>query len=83
MFYIKTNSRVDVGNNQLPEPPGNQIYDLTSIAKFAGRHMRKLRRNWSLTKNDITKSLSRITKKKSRRDLSAIGKYYAFSLLHV
>lgn len=31
--------------------------------------MRKLRRNWSLTKNDISKSLSRMTKKKSRIDL--------------
>lgn len=31
--------------------------------------MRKLRRNWSLTKNDISKSLSRMTKRKSRTDL--------------
>lgn len=45
--------------------------------------MRKLRRNWSLTKNDITKSLSRITKKKSRSDLSSIGNLLLFVAIRV
>lgn len=61
---------MDIGNNQLPEPPNNQqTYVLTRLAASAGKHMRKLRRNWSLTKNDISKSLSRMTKRKSRTDL--------------
>lgn len=64
---------MDIGNNQLPEPPNNQTYVLTRLAATAGKHMRKLRRNWSLTKNDISKSLSRMTKKKSRTDLDNAG----------
>lgn len=46
---------------QLPDPP-TQPY---SIFAKAGKHMKKLRRNWSLTKSDISKSLSRINIMKS------------------
>ena len=35
---------------------------LTKLAEAAGKKMRKLRRNWSLKKNDISRSLSRIRK---------------------
>ncbi|XP_017775563.1 PREDICTED: uncharacterized protein LOC108561925 [Nicrophorus vespilloides] len=72
--FAKTDSGVDMGNTQLPEPPSNQIYVFTRLAVSAGKHMKRLRRNWSLTKNDITKSLSRMTKRKSRTDLDAIDK---------
>lgn len=57
-------------NAQLPDPPNQQPYVLTRLAASAGKHMKRLRRNWSLTKSDITKSLSRMTKKKSRTDLT-------------
>ncbi|XP_044260068.1 uncharacterized protein LOC123008342 [Tribolium madens] len=70
--FTKVNSHdsgLDIGNSQLPETPNNQTYVLTRLAATAGKHMRKLRRNWSLTKNDISKSLSRMTKRKSRTDL--------------
>lgn len=63
-----------MGNSQLPEPPVSQSYGFTRFAVSAGKHMRRLRRNWSLTKNDITKSLSRMAKRKSRTDLETIGK---------
>lgn len=60
-----------MGNCQLPEPPNNSnIYSLTQLAVKAGQQMKKLRRNWSLTKNDITKSLSRINLMKSNTNLS-------------
>ena len=35
---------------------------LSKFAEAAGKKMRKLRRNWSLKKNDISRSLSRIRK---------------------
>ena len=40
----------------------NSVSNLSKIAEAAGRKMKKLRRNWSLKKNDITRSLSRIRK---------------------
>lgn len=46
---------------QLPDPPNQSTqYSLTQLAAKAGKKIEKLRRNWSLTKSDITKSLSRI-----------------------
>lgn len=64
-----------MGNTQLPEPPNNQqTYVLTRLAASAGKQMKRLRRNWSLTKNDITKTIGRMTKKKSRTELSSIRK---------
>lgn len=65
-----------MGHSQLPEPPGansasSNIYGFTRLAASANKHMKRLRRNWSLTKNDITKSLSRMTKKKSTTNLSS------------
>ncbi|KAK5645320.1 hypothetical protein RI129_006620 [Pyrocoelia pectoralis] len=68
---IQNDSWADLGNSQLPDPPTNQSYGLTRLAVSAGKHMKRLRRNWSLTKNDITKSLTRMTKRKSRTDLTA------------
>ena len=40
--------------------------NLTKIAEAAGKKMRKLRRNWSLKKSDITRSLSKIKSRHSR-----------------
>ncbi|CAH0556152.1 unnamed protein product [Brassicogethes aeneus] len=71
--YSKGNlndSGLDIGNSQLPEPPNGGQYVLTRLAQSAGKHMKKLRRNWSLTKNDISKSITWMTKRKSRTDLS-------------
>ncbi|KAF5272139.1 hypothetical protein FQA39_LY01221 [Lamprigera yunnana] len=65
----QNDSGVDMGNSQLPDPP-SQSYGLTRLAVSAGKHMKRLRRNWSLTKNDITKSLTRMAKRKSRTDLT-------------
>ncbi|GLV44514.1 Ephexin [Carabus blaptoides fortunei] len=72
----QNDSGVDMGHPQLPEPPGansgsSNIYGFTRLAASANKHMKRLRRNWSLTKNDITKSLSRMTKKKSTTNLSS------------
>ncbi len=44
---------------------------LTKFAEAAGKKMRKLRRNWSLKKNDISRSLSRIRKSSSGNRLSS------------
>uniref|UniRef100_A0A1Y1JXM7 DH domain-containing protein n=1 Tax=Photinus pyralis TaxID=7054 RepID=A0A1Y1JXM7_PHOPY len=63
---VQNDSWVDLGNSQLPDPPTSQSYGLTQLAVSAGK---RLRRNWSLTKN-ITKSLTRMTKRKSRTDLT-------------
>lgn len=68
------NLQNDISNSELPSPPISQSYGLTRLAVSAGKHMRRLRRNWSLTKNDITKSLSRMAKRKSRTDLNIVGK---------
>lgn len=65
MLILKQNdSGVDMDNCRLPEPPpsNSQSYSLSKLATAASRKMKKLRRNWSLTKNDISKSLSRIKK---------------------
>lgn len=35
---------------------------LTKIAEAAGRGIKKLRRNWSIKKDDLTKGLSKIKK---------------------
>lgn len=54
---------------KLPDPPTSQTYVFTRLAASAGKHMKKLKTNWSATKNDFTKSLSRMTKRKSRTDV--------------
>ena len=48
---------------------------LTKFAEAAGRKMKKLRRNWSLRKNDITRSLSRIKKTNFPSDLPGRNEY--------
>ncbi|KAJ8970097.1 hypothetical protein NQ314_001387 [Rhamnusium bicolor] len=54
----------DAQNNELPKPPNAQPYGLI---KFAGKHMKKLKNNFSI---DLSKSLSRMTKRMSRTDLN-------------
>ena len=39
--------------------------NLTKIAEAAGRKMKKLKTNWSMKKNDITRSLSKIKRTKA------------------
>jgi neuronal guanine nucleotide exchange factor len=41
---------------------GDKDSNLTKIAEVAGKRIKKLRRNWSLKKEDITKGLSKIKK---------------------
>lgn len=41
---------------------GDKDSNLTRIAEVAGKRIKKLRRNWSLKKDDITKGLSKIKK---------------------
>lgn len=65
----QNDSGVDVVNTQLPDPPNSQIYVFTRLAATAGKHMKRLKSNWTVTKTDITKSLNRMTKRKSRTDL--------------
>ena len=43
-----------------PPLPNKPPPKLSKFAAAAGKKMRKLRRNWSLKKNDISRSLSRI-----------------------
>ena len=45
---------------------GEKTSNLTKIAEAAGRKMKKLRTNWSMKKNDITRSLSKIKRTSSR-----------------
>ena len=40
--------------------------NLSKIAEAAGRKMKKLKTNWSMKKNDITRSLSKIKRTSSR-----------------
>lgn len=61
---------MDINNTRLPDPPQNQTYVFTRLAASAGKHMKRLKSNWSVSKIDFTKSLSRMTKRKSRTDLT-------------
>lgn len=71
---MQTDNETDRKNLQLPDVPSSQSYGFSKLAVSAGKHMKKLRRNWSLTKNDITKSLSKMARRKSRTSLNADGK---------
>lgn len=55
-------------NGKLPEiPPRENIYGV-HVMRFkeaAGKKMQKLRKNWSLRKNDISNKLSRMRRKSS------------------
>ena len=59
--------------------------NLTKIAEVAGKRIKKLRRNWSLKKDDISKGLSKIKRSSkplievvydSREGLTFISKIY-------
>ncbi|XP_044732190.1 MATH and LRR domain-containing protein PFE0570w [Chrysoperla carnea] len=54
---------------QLPPTPEANVYSLSRLANRAGKHMQKLKKNWFLTKNDLTKSLGRITRKKTQTEI--------------
>ena len=58
----------DIRNGKLPEvPPRENIYGV-HVMRFkeaAGKKMQKLRKNWSLRKNDISNKLSRMRRKSS------------------
>ncbi|KAL3268344.1 hypothetical protein HHI36_007460 [Cryptolaemus montrouzieri] len=62
------------GNNgDLPLPAAPNSNDvLTRLAASASKHMRKFTKNLSMTRNDISKSLTRITRRKSKNDVSEI-----------
>ena len=47
--------------------------NLSKIAEAAGRKMKKLKTNWSMKKNDITRSLSKIKRTSSRPSQSEGG----------
>ncbi|XP_030761939.1 uncharacterized protein LOC115886792 isoform X2 [Sitophilus oryzae] len=55
-------SGIDIGNHQLPNIPNSQG---SGLIKFAGRHMKKLKQNWT---RDISKSLTRMKKHMSKTD---------------
>ena len=48
--------------DEIMEPEDLEKTPLNKLAEAANKKMRKLRRNWSLKKNDISKSWSRIRK---------------------
>lgn len=48
---------------------------ISRFADLAGQQMRRLRRNWSSTKTDITKSITRI-KKKSTASVADLGEVF-------
>ncbi|XP_042242574.1 uncharacterized protein LOC121879853 isoform X2 [Homarus americanus] len=62
-------SEVSASDKQQPESPlqqqqqQQQQHGITKIAEAANLGMRRLRRNWSLTKNEVRTGLSRIKKK--------------------
>ncbi|GJQ85343.1 hypothetical protein Trydic_g12649 [Trypoxylus dichotomus] len=56
-------NNVDITNAQLPDTPNNQTNVLDRLST-AGKNLKRL-----FSKNDLTKSLGRITKRKSRGDL--------------
>lgn len=57
------NSEVSVSDKQQQQSPQQQQLGITKIAEAANLGMRRLRRNWSLTKNEVRTGLSRIKKK--------------------
>ncbi|KRT82632.1 hypothetical protein AMK59_4809 [Oryctes borbonicus] len=58
---------VDISNAQLPDTPNNQTNVLDRLST-AGKSLKRL-----FSKNDLTKSLGRITKRKSRTDLDNVN----------
>ena len=59
-----SNISVTTGELDLLRPEDS---NLTKIAEAAGRSIKKLRRNWSIKKDDLTKGLSKI--KRSSKNL--------------
>ncbi|XP_071514753.1 uncharacterized protein Exn isoform X2 [Panulirus ornatus] len=57
------NSEASVSDKQQQQSPQQQQHGITKIAEAANLGMRRLRRNWSLTKNEVRTGLSRIKKK--------------------
>ena len=60
--FEEINEEEDFDDLDLREKTSN----LTKIAEAAGRKMKKLKTNWSMKKNDITRSLNKIKRTSSR-----------------
>ena len=56
---VTVNGRL-VGRLMDEEDKAAEEFNLNRIADVAGRSFKKLRRNWSIKKEDITKGLSKI-----------------------
>ena len=63
------------GSDRSKESEDPSLRSQYGIAKFAGAQMQKLRRNWSSTKTDISKSISRI-KKRSTVSVAELGEVF-------
>ncbi|XP_044753441.1 uncharacterized protein LOC123312918 isoform X2 [Coccinella septempunctata] len=64
-------------NGDLPLPAAPNSNDvLTRLAASASKHMRKFTKNLSMTRNDISKSLTRLARKKSKNDVSEVENNY-------
>lgn len=62
---------IQENNGDLPLPAAPNSNDvLTRLAASASKHMRKFTKNLSMTRNDISKSLTRIARRKSKNDVS-------------
>ncbi|KAK9881638.1 hypothetical protein WA026_017160 [Henosepilachna vigintioctopunctata] len=70
--FENLDDRENNGDLPLPAAPNNAV--LTRLAATASKHMRKFTKNLSMTRNDISRSLTRITtaRRKSRNDVSEI-----------
>lgn len=58
-----TGQRIQQQHQQHQQHHQQQQHGITKIAEAANLGMRRLRRNWSLTKNEVRTGLNRIKKK--------------------
>lgn len=66
-MHLQPYNNIDITNTPLPDTPNNQTNVLDKLST-AGKSLKRL-----FTKNDLTKSLGRMGKRKSRADLENVN----------
>ena len=66
-ILLKRSIRIEASLGEEEEDDKQEDFNLTKIAEVAGKGLKKLRRNWSIKKDDLSKGLSKI--KRSSKNL--------------
>ena len=66
-ILLKRSIRIEASLGDEEEDDKQEDFNLTKIAEVAGKGLKKLRRNWSIKKDDLSKGLSKI--KRSSKNL--------------